>query len=147
MAEEKKVKFTFIGNPKNPSDQRDEVTFDGITFKRGEANEVSDPKVIKKLRGNTHFAEDGKKAPEDKRTEVAKANQRPVDPRDTVVPSYKDADTPRAAQQQGAGESGFGYNEEAEEADRQLAAETRAKEQEALRAREPRQEKSVPKGR
>lgn len=147
MADEKtkSARFTFIGNPKNPADQREEATFRGITFKRGEAVTVEDEKIAEKLRGNTHFLEDGKK-PADQRTEVARANQKPVDPRATVAPVYREADTPRAAQQQGAGESGFGYNKEAEQADIELAAEVRAKEKAAAENRKPTQASAKPAG-
>ncbi len=118
------AKFTYIGNPKDPKDQREETTFRGLTFKRGEAVEVEDEAIAAKLRGNQHFLEDGKKAP-DRRTELAKANQNPVDPRAPVVPTYRGADNPQAAQAQGAGESGFGYNDEADQADIDFAQKTR----------------------
>lgn len=124
------AKFTFIGNPRNPSDQRGELSFRGITFRRGEAVEVKDGAIAEKLRGNPHFVEEGKGGPDDKRTEVARANERPIDPRETVVPTYRNIDNPRAAVEQGAGESGFGYNKEADEADRDLAAQVRQEERE-----------------
>lgn len=148
MADEKQkgARFTFIGNPRDPSDQSTETTFRGITFKRDEAVTVEDEKIAEKLRGNTHFVEDGKKRPEDKRTELARANELPVNPRETVSAVYRDADTPRAAYTQGAGSSGFGYNDEADKADIELAAEVRAKEKAAAENRKPTQASAKPAG-
>ncbi len=131
------AKFTYVGNPRNPADKRDSIDVQGVTFQHGEAVEVENEDLANKLRKNTHFVEDGNGGPKDRRTELAKANDLPDDPRATVAPTYRDADTPRAAVAQGAGESGFGYNHEADQADRDLAAKVRLEDQERRRRGRP----------
>lgn len=131
------AKFTYVGNPRNLNDQRDSIEVQGITFPHGEAVEVENEDIANKLRKNTHFVEDGKGGPKDRRTELAKANDLPEDPRATVAPVYRDVVAPRSAVAQGAGESGFGYNHEADEADRDLAGKARLEQQEQRRRGRP----------
>ena len=56
------MEFKFIGNPRDPNDNKGAVTFYGITFPLNIPVKVDNPVAIKKLMGNTHFAcvENGK---------------------------------------------------------------------------------------
>lgn len=50
--------FRFVGDPRHDGHGPDNVSVLGHTFvKNGEPTEVSDETAIRKLRGNSHFAE------------------------------------------------------------------------------------------
>lgn len=50
------MEFKFIGNPRDASDNKGEVTVYGIRFPLNIPVKVDNPAAIKKLMGNHHFA-------------------------------------------------------------------------------------------
>jgi hypothetical protein len=53
-------KFVYVGDPTQPNEPLETKEAFGLSFEPGEAVEVTDPEIIRKLEGNNHFAEEGK---------------------------------------------------------------------------------------
>lgn len=53
-------RFRYVGDPTQPPEALETKEAFGLSFEPGEAVEVTDPEIIRKLEGNNHFAEEGK---------------------------------------------------------------------------------------
>lgn len=60
------AKFTFTGDPKAPGTDPAECILGGVTFPFGEAVDVENKDLIKRLKTHSHFTE-GETAPEPKK--------------------------------------------------------------------------------